>query len=313
MAVISVKELFQKRRSSVKDGKTSHTRAWSVVCDDIADGTAVALRAEGIPEDGDPFPGDAACTVSSLAADPISNSDRHFEVTAEYTEDDETFGIPANPVDRIAEVSWDSAEATNAYFLDRSEPPKPVVNSAGDPFANDLTREEGEPVITIVVNEAEHDALAADEFSHTINLEAVKIETTTFAPGTLKLSPIKAQKVKERIEDNGVYEDVTYYKRTYLLKARKGGWLDKPLDVGFNEKIGDLSIGFKLRPILDATNNPIRTAQPLNGSGRLATIATPNQPVQLEFKPYKQVAWTSLKPFTPGYWDEGQDDDGGTP
>jgi hypothetical protein len=292
MAVVSVNELHQRRRSSIKDGKPSHTRAFIVITDDINDGTAVAIKAEGVPVYGEDHPDDDACSVTSIEADPVNDSSNHFEVTCEYTTTDTIFVTIDNPLDRPPEVSWNSSEATCSYFLDCSNPPKPVVNSAGEPFDAYLEREVGELTITITMNEETYDAAEADQFSHTINDGPVIIDSTTFAEGKLKLSPIQASKVKERIEQEGVVMELTYYKKTYNLKARREGWNDKPLDTGLNEKIGDLATGFKLKPILDATNQPIKKAAALNGQGKKQSGDPNETPVTLEFEPYPKKAWS---------------------
>ncbi|HEV7299620.1 MAG TPA: hypothetical protein VGN72_09670 [Tepidisphaeraceae bacterium] len=64
MPVTDVAERFDRRRSSIKDGKVSHTRTWLVTCDAITDGTAAALTASAggvtIPRYGDRlFPANA--------------------------------------------------------------------------------------------------------------------------------------------------------------------------------------------------------------------------------------------------------------
>ena len=210
----------------------------------------------------------------------------------EYTVPTGGFVVVDNPLNRPPEVTWNANESTCAYFLDHSDPPKPVVNSAGEPFDNYLERETGELGIQITMNEAAFDAAASDELSHTINAGPVIIDQTTFAEGTLKLSPITATKVSELVETEGVTQKFTYYKKTYNLKARRDGWLDKPIDTGLNERVGDLAIGFKLKPIVDVTNAPVKKPWPLNGGGKKQSGDPTVPPVALEFKPYKPAAWS---------------------
>ena len=61
MAVKSVKERTERRRSSYRDGKTVHTRVFLVECTASSDGTAVALTASDgatrIPGPGEYFNG----------------------------------------------------------------------------------------------------------------------------------------------------------------------------------------------------------------------------------------------------------------
>ena len=306
MAVISVNEKHDRRRSSYRDGRKVHVRVFLVTTDDINDGTAVAMSADDgttrVPHYGQSYPGEPGMTVASIEADPWQGSGTHFEVVVEYTSG-EFIGPPGNPLDRPPEITWGNTEATAPYFIDRSNPPKPVVNSAGDPFDQFLEREEGEMVITITINEETHDAADADTYSHTINPGPVLIDATTFAAKTLKLSPIQATKVTERVEENGAVQTFTYYRRTYTLKARRQGWDDKPLDVGTNEKVGDLANGFKLRPIVDGTNLPVKRPYPLNGEGRRKPNPT-DTPAELEFRPYELKDWAGLKFTDPQIWQE---------
>lgn len=309
MAVVAVYEKFQQRRSSMKNGSMSHTRVWGVTTDDIRDGTAAAIVADGIPQYQTPFADGDPCVVTSLDCQPVDTDGTHFDVTVQYTDPDSTVGEIQSPLDRPADISYGATEVNAPYFLDCSTPAKRVVNSAGDPFEQYLEREDGEMAITITVNEATHDAVAADAFSHTINAGPVTIDGTTFDTGTLKLSPITATKTRERVQNNGFWEDFTYYKRTYVVKARKKGWSDKVLDVGLNERQGDLATGFTLKPILDFTQQSIKKPWPLDGSGKKQSGDTTVPPVELEFKPYTQADFLTLKPFTPGYWDD--DNNGG--
>lgn len=308
MAVVSVKELHQKRRSSIRDGKVSHTRVWLVITDDIRDGTAAALTANAnfvdmVPVYGAPLYDDNPFgpRVTSLEAQPIQESGLHFEVQAEYTipdpSDDQN---DTNPLDRPAEIQWSPSETTEPYFVDESDPPRPVVNAAGEPFEQFLEREAGELTITITRNEETFNAAVADTFSHTVNAAAVTIDGTEFAPGTLKLSPIQAQKVSEKWHYLGLDRPIVYYKVTYNLKARHQGWTHDVLNVGFNERVqvqetenGQPVTRYKLRPLVDATGLPVRKPQPLTAEGRAKASPT-DPPDVLAFYPYRLKDWTPL-------------------
>lgn len=54
---------------------------------------------------------------------------------------------------------------------------------------------------------------------------------------------------------------------------------------------GDLVTGFKLKPIVDVTNAPVKRPWPLNGSGKKQSGDTTVLPVTLEFEPYKKTTW----------------------
>jgi hypothetical protein len=299
MAVLRVKELHQRRRSTIRDGKLVHLRVWLAVTDDIHDGTAVALVADDgtnrIPFYKEQYPGRPTCLVSSIEANPVQKSGKHFEVQVEYTDTD-LEAIPVHPLEREPDISVGASEGTAPYFMDCSDPPKPVTTSTGEAFDQFFERETGELTITYTSNAADFNMNEMETYSHTVNLDAVILDyTNVFAPGTLKLSPITAAKTTE----TWMGSEVTYYKRTCILKARRQGWRDKPLDVSLNETVeeqdiinGSTLIVKKLKPILDKSGAPVRKPYPLDGAGKRKPSAT-DKAAELDFKPYTE------KPFGP--------------
>lgn len=300
MSVISVQEKFDRRRSQKRlEGNatvTTHTRVWIVKCSEATDGTAAAIEAETIPRLGEPHPTDYDATCRGVEADPLNRDSHHFEVVAEYS--DETDGGEEDretpPLERAWDISWGGSASTGAYFYDVDE--QPVTNSAGEPFEGMLERDTSELVISIVKNEERGDPGLDDLFSNTINENDVVIAGTVFLEGTLKLSPIQATKTIERVGSG----TVTYWRKTYELKARRQGWDDVVEDRGFNERVSgevDTPDGpttvYKLRPILDTNAQRIRKPAHLNGEG-LQLAADAPAPVELIFKPYRRADWTTL-------------------
>jgi hypothetical protein len=301
MAIVSVKELHQRRRSSNEEGKIRHARTWLVTTDDIRDGTAVAIDAPGIPRAKELWPGTLRVKVTRIDAQPVQNSGVHFEVTVEWNTVDRDDGQDdVHPLDRPPEVSWGATETTEPYFIDRSPEPKAVVNTAGDPFDQFLERESGELAVMMVRNEATFDAAAMDEYSHTVNEDAVVIDGTLFEKQQLKLSPITATKRVEVITINDVEEEVTYYAVRYEWKARRDGWRDKVLDVGTNELVskvetvnGQPVVKKYLQPIVDKAGKQVTKPWPLDGAGR--KMPSPDDtPLTREFRPYTEKSWAAL-------------------
>jgi hypothetical protein len=298
--VTSVQQRHERRRSSLRDGRREHTLVYLVICDDIRDGTAAALDDHRVPRPGDFYRG---IPFAGKDAEPVPNSGLHFEVTVTFNGKDIAEG-DVHPLSRPPEISWGASEATAPYFLDRSDPPKPTVNSAGDPFDQYLERDDGEMVITITINEATHDAAVADTFSRTVNIDPIVIDGTTYAPGTLKLSPITATKVTERFETaTSPPETIKYYRRTYTLKARHEGWRDRVTDIGTNELVPGVLVteAKKLKPIVSAVGTPVSKPWPLDGAGRKRK--NPDEaPAELEFIPYVEKSWTALKFTEAAIW-----------
>lgn len=298
----SVKELHQRRRSTYNDGKILHVRVWLVTTDDIQDGTAVALAAPGIPVPKSLWPGTLHVRVTRIDVQPVQNSGLHFEVMVEWNSvDPENDKDDVHPLDRPPEISWGATEGLEPYFLDRSTPdPKPLVNTAGDAWDQTNEREAGEGAIQIIRNEAFFDHADADTYSHTLNSELVVIDGTSYPPHTLKMSPITANRVVEVVTIDGIEQEVTYYRVRYELKARRHGWREYVLDVGYNELIskvenvnGSPTIVKHLKPIVDKSGTRVTKPWPLDGTGK----KKPNPddpPAVLEFKPYDERSWSAL-------------------
>lgn len=307
MAVKSVKQRHERRRSTFRDGKLVHTLVFMVTCDAIGDGPATAITASGVPGPGSYLVGVLPkAKLSGKDCDPVQGSGMHFDVVCEFTQVDDP-EKPDNPLEAPPEFSWTYAETTEPYFIDEtpddvSTPdgkhgPRPVVNTAGDAFENFMDRESGVLTITMTRNEATYDPSVLDAYKDTVNKNAVTLDATTYAAGTLKLSPITATKQYATLHDethDGT--KIIYYKRVYVFKARHEGWRDHPLDIGFNELVPDPSDPNKpgkVLPIVDSAGLVIKKPWPLDGHGRKKPKAT-DKPEVLEFRPYKEMDWTPI-------------------
>jgi hypothetical protein len=299
MAIVSVKEKFDRRSTRKrKDGSntiTTHTRVWIVECSDIRDGTAEAAEAAGVPQIGEAHPQSFGCECTSVDADPLDRDSHRFEVTAEYSDEADAGGSDRElpPLDRPWDISWGGTASTGPYFIDTED--KPVVNSAGEAFDSFLERETSELTITITKNHDRGDPGTDELYSNTTNDNDVQIAGTVFLSGTLKLSPIQASHVTET---SGGYT-ISYWRKTFQMKARRDGWTERLEDRGYNERIpeqidhdGDSTTIYKMRPILDTNAQNARKPQLLDGDGKLLAIDAP--PVELEFKPYQPLGWAGL-------------------
>jgi len=302
MAVTLVQPLQDRRRSSFRDGKYVHYLLWLVTTDTITDGPAAAILAAGIPTPGSVFIDTAGnlAYLSGKDADPRASSTLHFEVNCEFTTLDPA-APDDNPLHQQPGWAFSYTEGTENYFTDKSPAgttnaagqvgPFVVVNSAGDTFEQFKTRERGELQITLTRNEATNDAVGNDAYSHTINTQVVSLDGNEFAVGTLKLSPIAATKQTKTLR-TGI--TVTYYAKTYVLKARHEGWHDMPLDVGFNELTGSTVDNTQsVQPIVDDVGLPVTKPWPLDGLGNAKPNIT-DAPAVLDFQPYSPAEFTPL-------------------
>lgn len=288
MAVVKVKEHFAGRRSSKRDGVVSHTRIFLVECDDIHDGTATAVSAQGIPDEGDLHPTEPLCFVTGVDASPYEDDSHRFEVTVEYSTSGEE--ADEDPLNAPWDISWGSSESAEPFFRDAND--KPVTNSAGQPFEQLIERDSGQLIITVVKNEATGNPGSDEALSHTVNNHDVVLAGTVFLEDTLKLSPIASQKQTTA--------GITYWRKTYQFKARRRGWMLKIYDQGYQQidtqtvtnSDGDPEERISLKPILDKTGNRVERPYPLNGEGK--AMPSPLDPAaELEFEPYEKASWAS--------------------
>lgn len=299
--VVSVRELHQRRQSSIENGRRSETRVFHVVCDDVHDGTTVALTANDgtrrIPYDREQHPTVPACFATSIAADPIANSNNHYEVVVKY-EGGTVDEIPVHPLDRPPEFNWGASEFTEPWFTDYSDPPKLFANSAGERFDQLYERENADLHVSMTRNESNWDVLAADAFKNTANADIVFLDGQGYAPGTLRLGPITAQKVTEL----WMGLPVEFYRVTYVFKAKKDTWVEQVNDVGMyelrNVQVPDDEGGTvtvrRPFPILDGNGfSQIVKPWPLDGAGKPKPSIT-DEPAKLEFRPYRAVVWAPL-------------------
>lgn len=298
MAVVAVAPIFERRRSTYRNNVMSHFLMWLVTCDNGNDGTAAAIEADGIPTAGDVFIDSKGYVayLTALDVEPRANSDRHFEVQAEFDTPSPT-AADDNPLAQAPTFSWAYENQTSSYFTDNStNGPNgggvQVVNSAGEAFEQTPTRDTGVLVITMTRNEATHDAAADDVYSNTVNSGPVTLDGTVYAAGTLKMSPITATKNIKTMR-SGL--PITYYTRTFTFKAKHEGWHDQPLDVGFNYSVGDATKNTQnLRRICDGQGMPVTKPWPLDGKGNARQNAS-DPPAVLDFQPYTSSDWSSFK------------------
>lgn len=291
MAVTKVREKFDRRRSSLRDGKRVHTHVYLVVTDDVADGTAAALTADdgtnAVPAYRSAHATNPALLALSIDAEPVANTPFHFDVTVEFSAPASNIHQDEDPLGRPPEVVWGGEEVTEPYFEDTAG--NAVVNSAQQPFEQYRERESGKTVITVTRNEAAFDAVVAAGYRHTLNDDDVTIDGTTYPAGTLKMSPIAAQKATEVWFDAGVETTTTYYRVTYTVKHDAAGWYDTLLDVGFQELVGG-----QYRDIKGANNLIVTRPYPLDGSGARNAVPDPDPHPTVTFEPYAEADWSPL-------------------
>ena len=286
MAVVSVKEAFEDRRSSTRRGVTTHTRSYYVVCNNFTDGPAVARTADdgttAIPSSGDTFPGDSAAYARRIDAEPHDGQPDMFIVRVEYTDEAPSGGggFEPNPLLRPPAIRWGGTSRTEAYFKDVDD--KAVVNSAGVGFDEMLVRETGDMVVTITRNQSTFDVDQAIEYLHVTNSDSFTVDGWTIAAEHAKMGPIQA--------DKHIEGGIEYYQVQYPIKLMRGAFDDKLLDVGYDERTPTpLANAGDPRPIVypsgEHAGERVSKPYPLDEFGQ--AILTPDPTIRtLTFKPY---------------------------
>ncbi len=218
--------------------------------------------------------------TESIQASHINRNPMWYEVNVTYKLNPAGGVSDDDPLSRPSILSASYEEWTEAYDIDNSDTPKPVVNSAGDPFQTYPQRRNGSLILQITKNIASYAAIAYDAIKFTTNANAVSINGTTYAADTLLYLPPTVQEVWEQIGANTHH----YYNVTFRLAADAGKHLHKVADRGYRQLLNG-----KLVPILDGYNAPTEDPWPLNGTGW--ALGPQEVPATLTFKPYASVAW----------------------
>lgn len=218
--------------------------------------------------------------VDNVSASHINRNPQWFEVRITYKLN--VFGGESydDPLNRPSVLSASYEEWTEAYDEDYSDTPKPVANSAGDPFQSFPQRKNGSLVLQITKNFASFDAPGYDAVKFTTNSAAVTIRGTVYAAKTLLFLPPTVQEVWEQLGDTTHH----YYTVTFRLQTDTGLHQQNIADRGYRQLVDG-----ELVKILGGDNLPTEDPWPLDGSG----VAKPagSAPGTLTFIPYDKAAW----------------------
>lgn len=269
MAVISVRELKERQGSIDQAGKTSYSRVFRVETNDPDDGAKTARIAVGISV-GDlyatPNESDSNAYCTSVSANCVSDDGLSWEVTVEYGP------LPDNPLTEPVQYAWSFQQFEKPTDFDVFG--NAIVNSAGDPFAEAVTKDDSRPVLTITRNEpapfaADLAYLYRDAINATPYLGA--------GPGQVKVSNISA--TSQHDDFWGEYVQVQY---EFHFSAE--GWDKRILDAGFREKIEG-----ELKNIL-VQGVPASEPVLLDGNGR--KLPSDKPPVVRKYQVYPKAPFS---------------------
>lgn len=271
MALISCNEVPSGQTHTLSADDSAYVRVFRIVTDDPADRQQTVR--EHLATDKGIIYGtvyvsgndtDLTSRVKSISPAPVGEDGRVWDVTVTYGKLDSD-STSTSPLDEPWDIEWSFAQyeepvevSVNNYY---------VLNSAGDPFSEPITRERARPILTVSRNEAFFNTILSIYYVGSINLDAFQ----GAEPGTVRCLDIATKRQYD--EDIGFY-----YSSRYSFEFRPEGWDKIVLDAGYRE----LSGGTK-KPI-NIGGRPATDPCLLNGSGSYAGHGA--QPFYKKFQVY---------------------------
>lgn len=250
MTITSV-DLTRSRSGKVNTTQSTYTLVYQVQSDDIADGPVTVRNAVGW-NIGDTYALGAEVDLLARCIDKSATPKSADGLTWEVTVSFGPWGSDAADTSPLS-VPWDYnwsqqiveeevVISVNGYY---------ILNSAGDPHIDTVTRNAARPILSVVRNEVGFNYQLAIYYVNAINLDYF----SGAPPGTVQCTGINVQ--------GNLYQDnFGYYDRvSYSFMFRPEGWDKVILDSGYREVYGstkrDITVNGK------AINSPAL----LNGAG----------------------------------------------
>ena len=263
----------------------------------------------GVPAIGSAHPNRAGYYVTSYDVSQPDGAAKHtLDITVHYGPADITID-PLDPtvIETVTEWGWDDGTGDKELVTSADATPKPVVNSAGDPFESVPQVSIPTPTFTKVIRSSVRKT-GYSAYLCTVNDAQIIIGDMTCAAGTL-LCTIAERKL--------IGEEKFPYEYTVHLRYRSNHIVDHSThttkEIGWN--VGILDAGMRA---LDSNGQLKLIEVPMSESNVKATVTSPAlldgsghkldqgpsyPPVILEFKAYKEASfptWFYSEPPTPG-------------
>ncbi len=285
MSVTSVKEDFQVRQGEQKvtpgsslSKTTTYQRRFVVQTDNMNDGPATVMAASGIPKPFDTYTSgndsDSSAQCISIQPVPRSQEPMIWDVVCNYSTQVPAGGGgnngPKTPTERPTKYGMSFTTITRILTQDYSNPPRAILNSAGQQFHPPLEQEIYLPVVTAQKYEDQLLVGYARAYNGTVNSNEFSINELTLPPEValfhMRQSPYF---------ENGV----SYWDTIYEFILNWDGWNAKPLDQGTMELVDD-GVTDKLQVITDRFGLPV--SQPVNLDGDGGKLDPSKAPVYLD-------------------------------
>lgn len=292
MAVVHFEEVTGRDGSEDIETVRRYRRVFQVLCDTPQDGASVVLAHPLIPQFGDAYeyidttgiPATVTDTEVVAVERRVEQGDgenlQNWRVTVEYAGVTDPEAVPA-------EVEYSPTRYQVSIIEDINDPPKPVVNTAGDPFEGGITVDRTRGTLVIVRNKTNFDPVEASKYNDTLNEETFLglVHPPGFAPGTCKLT-IGAKRLRKR----GRTE--FYWQVRYEIDIDRRGWKVKVRNAGYRELVGPPG-SKEPRPIMLKPGVNATSPQLLAADGTALAVGAAIPP-PLEFDGYETKPWSPL-------------------
>jgi hypothetical protein len=271
MSLKSCTEIYDRQSSINEKGETTYQRLFQVVTTNPKDGAYLARIAPGVAV------GDQYATTTEFDTNAFclgiqtrctAEDGKTWETTVDYGPAPDA---GQNPLNEPPEVSWSFAQFERE--IDRDINGRAIANSAGDPFLNQLVRDDSRPILSVTRNEAFFNAQLAYWYRDVVNSDPFFGAN----PGQVKVSNISASR---QFSDQIGF----YWKVSYEFAFNAEGWRKKVLSMGLREKKNG-----KLQNIL-VNGTPITEPMLLGQNGE--QLAQNGTPYALEFDVYNKAPFS---------------------
>lgn len=230
MPLVSFEPIPGSRKASGNKDNQSFTRIYTLQTSDAAE--PPELVATYLPWSvGDFINGWA---ITNIAIDESSLDGCQWEVTVDYGTSEASDPNPLNEPWTYA-VSYESHQVPIDYDIHQ----RPILNTAGDLFAEYMMRDDSRPVLTASRNFPSFPFNVANQYANTINRDSV----FGADPRTLKFERITGQQQRTKINGN----DLTYFSVTIEITYQREGWQRKVLNQGLREKKDGKLVPIKIK------------------------------------------------------------------
>jgi hypothetical protein len=275
MTVNYVEEIASGRRATNDKGARSYSRAFRLNTTQQSEGPYAVGSHPSLPIIGSTHPEDSGAWCTTLT---VENSDpwKGWTVTADYSTERE---LATDPTNDPAVISVTTEQFQKV--ADKDINGNATTNSAGDPYDPPHMMDDSRRTIHITKNMSGHPSWLLS-YSDVVNSDTFTVKGITYAIGTGKVQGISIGPDQTR---NGV----TFVEVSYSIQLQRDGWLHKPLDVGFREKVAGQMLLIK-----GSDFQLVSAPVPLDGNGLVQQYPTTDSAVFNSYTIYTTASFASL-------------------